>query len=46
MKDVKKITNLIYEAAVVKRLLRTGWQIFGDNEEGVGEHSFMTAAIA
>ncbi len=46
MKDVKKITNLIYEAAVVKRLLRTGWQIFGDNEEGVGEHSFMTAVIA
>ncbi len=46
MNDVKKITNLIYEAAVVKRLLRTGWQIFGDNEEGVGEHSFMTAVIA
>ncbi|HLD24951.1 MAG TPA: HD domain-containing protein, partial [Patescibacteria group bacterium] len=39
-------TNLIYEAANVKRMLRTGWQRLGDNEEGVGEHSFMTAVIA
>lgn len=46
MRDLKKITNLVYEAAVVKRLLRTGWQILGDNQEGVGEHSFMTAVIA
>lgn len=42
----KAITNLIYEAANVKRMLRTGWQRLGDNEEGVGEHSFMTAVIA
>lgn len=46
MKDLKKITNLIFEAAVVKRLKRTGWQILGDNDEGVGEHTFMTAVIA
>jgi putative hydrolase of HD superfamily len=46
MKNTKKITNLVYEAAVVKRLLRTGWQILGDNEEGVGEHTFMTSVIA
>jgi len=39
-------TNLIYEGANVKRMLRTGWQRLGDNEEGVGEHSFMTAVIA
>lgn len=39
-------TNLIYEAANVKRMLRTGWQRLGDNVEGVGEHSFMTAVIA
>lgn len=39
-------TNIIYEAANVKRMLRTGWQRLGDNEEGVGEHSFMTAVIA
>lgn len=42
----KQRTNLIYEAANVKRMLRTGWQRLGDNEEGVGEHSFMTAVIA
>lgn len=46
MNDQKKLTNLIYEAANVKRMLRTGWQRLGDNEEGVGEHSFMTAVIA
>ncbi len=46
MKKLKQITNLVYEAAVVKRMLRTGWQILGDNEEGVGEHMFMTAVIA
>ena len=42
----KATTNLIYEAANVKRMLRTGWQRLGDNVEGVGEHSFMTAVIA
>lgn len=46
MKNPKKITNLVFEAAVVKRLQRTGWQILGDNEEGVGEHTFMTCVIA
>src|SRR3972149_11157742 len=40
------ITNLVFEAAVVKRMLRTGWQILGDNQEGVGEHGFMTCVIA
>lgn len=46
MKNYKKITNLIFEAAVVKRLKRTGWQILGDNEESIGEHSFMTAVVS
>jgi putative hydrolase of HD superfamily len=44
--DTKGTANLVYEAANVKRMLRTGWQRLGDNEEGVGEHSFMTAVIA
>jgi len=44
--DMRQQTSLIYEAANVKRMLRTGWQRLGDNEEGVGEHSFMTAVIA
>ena len=38
--------NLIFEAAVVKRMKRTGWMIMGDNDEGVGEHTFMTCVIA
>jgi len=42
----KSLTNMVFEAANVKRMLRTGWQRLGDNEEGVGEHSFMTAVIA
>src|SRR3989344_410203 len=42
----QNITNLVFEAAVVKRMLRTGWQILGDNQEGVGEHTFMTCVIA
>lgn len=46
MKNTKIITNLVFEAAVVKRMKRTGWQILGDNEEGVGEHTFMTSVIA
>lgn len=46
MNDQKRLTNLIYEAANVKRMLRTGWQRLGDNQEDVGEHSFMTAVIA
>lgn len=46
MTKLKQIANLVYEAAVVKRMLRTGWQILGDNEEGVGSHTFITCVIA
>jgi putative hydrolase of HD superfamily len=46
MNNTHKIVRLIYEGAALKRLRRTGWQILGDNNEGVGEHSFMTAVIA
>ena len=42
----KHLTNLVFEAAVVKRMLRTGWQVMGDNEEELGGHVFMTAVIA
>ena len=45
-KQLTNIKNLIFEAAVVKRMKRTGWMIMGDNEEGVGEHTFMTCVIA
>ncbi len=42
----RSLIHIIFEAAVVKRLQRTGWQILGGHSEGVGEHSFMTAVIA
>jgi putative hydrolase of HD superfamily len=45
-KNLTNIKNLIFEAAVVKRMKRTGWMIMGDNDEGVGEHTFMTCVIA
>lgn len=38
--------DVFFEAAVVKRIRRTGWQILGDHEEKVGEHSFITAVFA
>jgi putative hydrolases of HD superfamily len=44
--DMNKSINLIFEAATVKRIQRTGWQILGDNRETLGEHTFMTAVIA
>ncbi|KKR03062.1 MAG: Metal dependent phosphohydrolase [Microgenomates group bacterium GW2011_GWB1_40_9] len=42
----KQITNIIYEAATMKRMKRVGFQILGNGEESIGEHSFMTAVIA
>ena len=44
--DTNELTKVIYEAAVVKRVKRTGWQILGGHEESVGEHTFMTCVIA
>ncbi|OGG01602.1 hypothetical protein A2Z33_07450 [Candidatus Gottesmanbacteria bacterium RBG_16_52_11] len=44
--DTKKYISLIFEAAVTKRLKRTGWQILGDNWESIGEHTFLTSVIA
>ena len=40
------IINFLFEAATLKRLKRTGWQILGGNEESVAEHSFMAAVIS
>lgn len=46
MQSTQDLIDTLFEAAVVKRIHRTGWQILGDHEEKVGEHSFMTAVIA
>jgi putative hydrolases of HD superfamily len=42
----KKIINFLFEAAALKRLKRTGWQILGENEESVAAHSYMVAVIS
>jgi putative hydrolases of HD superfamily len=46
MNNKNNSINLIFEALVVKRLERTGWQVLGDNRETVGEHTFMTTVIS
>lgn len=41
------LTNFIFEAAALKRLQRTGWQILGgENKESIAEHSFMVSIIS
>lgn len=42
----KNIVNFLFEAATLKRLQRTGWQILGENKESIAEHSFMVAVIS
>ncbi len=42
----KNIVNFLFEAATLKRLQRTGWQILGENRESIAEHSFMVAIIS
>ncbi len=43
---MKKIAKVIYEANVVKRLSRIGFQLLGDGHESIGEHTFLTSVIA
>lgn len=40
------LINFLFEAATLKRLKRTGWQILGDNDESIAEHSFMVCVIS
>ena len=40
------LTNFIFEAATLKRLQRTGWQVLGENRESIAEHSFMVGIIS
>ncbi len=47
-RNMKKnnLVNFLFEAAALKRLQRTGWQILGGgNKESIAEHSFMVAMI-
>lgn len=41
------IADFLFEAATLKRLQRTGWQVLGGgNKETIAEHSFMVAVIS
>ena len=40
-----KEVNLLFEAQLLRRIKRTGWQILGENEESVAAHSYLTAII-
>lgn len=41
-----RLANFLFEAATLKRLQRTGWQILGENEESVAEHSYMVCVVS
>jgi len=46
LKAKSTLANFLFEAATLKRLQRTGWQILGDNQESIAEHSFMVCVIS
>ncbi|MBI2641023.1 HD domain-containing protein [Candidatus Roizmanbacteria bacterium] len=39
------LANFLFEAQVLKRVQRTGWQILGENEESISEHLYLTSII-
>ena len=42
---MKPIANLLFEARILKDLVRSGYAFLGSGRESVAEHSFMTAFI-
>jgi len=45
--DITKHTaNCIYELATFSRMKRVGFQILGNGDDSIGEHSYMTAVIS
>ena len=46
IKNDKNTASFLFEAATLKRLKRTGWQILGGNNESVAEHSFMVCVVS
>jgi len=42
---MKQITNLLFEARVLKDIVRSGYAFLGTGRETIAEHSFMTAFI-
>src|SRR4030043_772461 len=43
--NLKRIADLLFEAAMLKRTPRTGYRFLGTGEESVAEHLFSTAFI-
>ncbi len=41
-----RIADFLFEAGMLKRTPRTGWQFLGSGTESVAEHTFRTAVIA
>jgi putative hydrolase of HD superfamily len=42
---MKPITNLLFEARILKDIIRSGYAFLGSGKESIAEHSFMTAFI-
>jgi putative hydrolase of HD superfamily len=43
---LKRIADFLFEAGMLKRTPRTGWQFLGSGAESVAEHIFRTGLIA
>jgi len=42
---MKHIANLLFEARILKDVIRSGYAFLGSGKESIAEHSFMTAFI-
>lgn len=42
---MKHIANLLFEARILKDIIRSGYAFLGSGKESIAEHSFMTAFI-
>jgi len=43
---VKRIAEFLFEAGMLKRTPRSGWQFLGSGSESVADHTFQTAIIS
>jgi putative hydrolase of HD superfamily len=43
---VKRIAEFLFEAGMLKRTPRSGWQFLGSGSESVADHSYRTALIS
>ena len=43
---MKRLADFFFEAGMLKRTPRTGWQFLGSGSESVAEHAFRSAVVA